>query len=215
MLEIENKNVICIVIDKLIKKRHYISCIATNKNIFAKIIANILINYVFETHDLSISITSNRESQFVTTIWRFFCKRLNIKCNFFIVYYSKTDEQIERVNQNIETNLRKYYNYMQDDWFKWLVMTEFFDNDRLSKIIKLIFFFANKSFHLRMTFDSNIVFYESTRERLLIAKIEDITSIMINILFYIKFNAKRFKVVMSIKVNKHRKSIYYVKKDII
>ena len=38
-------------------------------------------------------------------------------------------------------------------------MIEFLNNDRLSEITKLIFFFANKDFHLRMTFKSDNIIY--------------------------------------------------------
>ena len=54
-------------------------------------------------------------------------------------------------------------------------MIEFFDNDRLFEVTKLIFFFVNKSFHSRMIIESNDIVYEFTRERLLIKKASDIT----------------------------------------
>jgi len=53
-------------------------------------------------------------------------------------------------------------------------MIEFIDNNVLSSVIFLILFFMNKSFHPRMSFDLDIIKYESTRERLQIARAEDI-----------------------------------------
>jgi len=53
-------------------------------------------------------------------------------------------------------------------------MIEFADNNVLSSVISLIFFFMNKSFHPHMSFDPDIIEYESTRECLQIARIEDI-----------------------------------------
>ena len=66
--EADGKDVICTVIDKLTKERHYASCIATDKGTSTKATADILINYVFRTHDLPISITSDRDPQFVATV---------------------------------------------------------------------------------------------------------------------------------------------------
>ncbi len=53
-------------------------------------------------------------------------------------------------------------------------MIEFVDNNILFSVIFLILFFMNKSFHSRMSFDPDIIEYESTRERLQIARAEDI-----------------------------------------
>jgi len=58
----DQKNAICIVIDKLIRKQHYIACIVTNESIFVEATTNILLYDVFKYHDLSILIIFNRES---------------------------------------------------------------------------------------------------------------------------------------------------------
>ena len=86
-------------------------------------------------------------------------------------------------------------------------MIEFLNNNRLSKITKLIFFFANKNFHLRITFESNDITYNFTQKRLLIVKIENIIDIMINIFKFMQNNVERFKKVMLTQINKHRKLI--------
>ena len=178
-------NVIYIVIDKFFKKRHYIFCKVTNEKTSTKIIILILINWIFRTYDLFRFIISNRDFQFIIVVWKSFCKRLNIKCNFFTIFYFQSNESLKRVNQNVETHFQKYYNYMQDDWTKWLIMIKFSNNDRLLKITKLIFFFANKSFHFRITFELNDITYNFIRKRLLIVKAENIINIMINIFKFI------------------------------
>ena len=45
-------------------------------------------------------------------------------------------------------------------------MIEFVNNNVLFSIIFLTLFFINKNFHSCMSFDSDIIEYESTRERL-------------------------------------------------
>jgi len=62
LLESNQKNAICIVINKLTRERHYIACIAIDESIFAKTTINILLYDVFKYHDLSILIIFDRES---------------------------------------------------------------------------------------------------------------------------------------------------------
>ncbi len=133
-----------------------------------------LLQWVYWFRDLSNFIVFDRDSQFIFILWKSLCKWLSIFLRLFIVYHSQIDDQSEQVNQNIKRYLRFFCLYMQNDWFKWLLMIEFVDNNILSSIIFLIFFFMNKSFHSRMSFDSDIIEYESIRERLQIIRVEDI-----------------------------------------
>ena len=74
-------------------------------------------------------------------------------------------------------------------------------------------FFADKSFHSRISFSSNIIFYEFTRERLQVAKAENIAEIMKNILKFMKDKLEKARERMIAQVNKHRKKIFYQKDD--
>ena len=73
-------NVICIIIDKLFRKRYYKLCTTIDENISTEIIAEILIRKIFKYHDLFIFITSNKNSQFIIIVWKVFCCRLRIIC---------------------------------------------------------------------------------------------------------------------------------------
>ncbi len=168
-------NVFLTIICRLSKERHYISCITENEDITVKKTAEMLIQWVYWTHDLSSFIVSDRSSQFTFILWKSLCKRLNINLWFSTVYHSQINDQSEQVNQNIERYLRFFCSYMQDDWFKWLLMIKFVDNNILFSIIFLILFFMNKSFHSCMSFDSDIIKYESTCERLQINWIKNIS----------------------------------------
>ena len=77
-------------------------------------------------------------------------------------------------------------------------MIKFSNYDRLLKVTKLIFFFANKSFYFRMTFKSDDITYNFIQKRLLIVKVENIIDIMINIFKFMQNNIERFKKIMSI-----------------
>ena len=74
-----------------------------------------LIKKIFRLYELSTSIMFDRGSQFIVTIWKSFCKRLSIQVKLFIIFYSETNEQIERSNQDLKRHLRIYCNHMQDD----------------------------------------------------------------------------------------------------
>ena len=159
-------NAILTIICRLSKERHYISCITENEDITVKKTAEMLIQWVYWTHDLLSFIISDRGLQFIFILWKSLCKRLDINLRLSTVYHSQINNQSERVNQNIERYLRFFCSYMQDNWSKWLLMIKFVDNNVLFSVIFLIFFFMNKGFHSCMSFDSDIIEYESTRERL-------------------------------------------------
>jgi len=127
----------------------------------------------------------------------------------FIAYHSQTDDQSERVNQNVERYLRFFCSYMQNDWFKWLFMVEFVDNNALSSATSLTPFFMNKSFHPRMSFDPDIIEYESTRERLQTARTEDISDHMNKTLTFAREALAKTREQMVNQANKHRKKVNY------
>ncbi len=177
-------NVILTVICKLLKERHYISCITDDEDTTVKKTAEMLLQWVYQTYDLSSFIVFDRDSQFIFILWKFLCKWLSISLQLFIIYHFQINDQSERVNQNVERYLRSFCLYMQNDWSKWLLMIEFVNNNVLFSIIFLILFFMNKSFHSCMSFDSDIIEYESIRERLQIAWIKDIFNHMNNTLIF-------------------------------
>ncbi len=53
-------------------------------------------------------------------------------------------------------------------------MIKFINNNALFLTIFMIFFFMNKSFHSRISFDLDLIEYKSTRERLQTARAKDI-----------------------------------------
>ncbi len=57
-------------------------------------------------------------------------------------------------------------------------MIEFVDNNALFSVIFSIFFFLNKDFHSRMSFELDVIKYESFRERLQTTKVENISENM-------------------------------------
>ncbi len=202
-------NAILTVICRLSKERHYISCITDDEDITAEKTAKMLIQWVYQTHDLSSFIVSDRGLQFISILWKFLCKWLSIFLQLFIVYHLQINDQSERVNQNVKRYLWFFCSYMQNDWFKWLLMIEFVNNNVLSSIIFLILFFMNKNFHSRMSFDSDIIEYESIRERLQIDWVKNISEQMNKTLIFAREALIKTRKQMMNQANKHRKKINY------
>ncbi len=67
---------------------------------------------------------------------------------------------------------------MQNDWAKLLLITEFVDNNALFSIIFLISFFLNKDFHSHMSFELDVIEYESSHECLQTTKVKNISEHM-------------------------------------
>ncbi len=202
-------NVILTVICRLSKERHYISCIIDDKDIIVKKTAEMLFQWVYWTYDLSNFIVFDRDSQFIFILWKFLCKWLSISLWLFIIYHFQINDQSEQVNQNVKRYLYFFCLYMQNDWFKWLFMIKFINNNILFSVIFLTLFFMNKNFHSCMSFDSDIIEYESTCERLQIIRVEDIFNHMNKMLIFAREALIKTRKWIMKQANKYRKKINY------
>ena len=89
--ESDENNAILIVIDRLSKKQHYILCWSDDEKIFAEQTVKLLLIWVFRIHELSRSIVFDRDSQFISIVWKSLCLRLDIKMKLFTDYHSQID----------------------------------------------------------------------------------------------------------------------------
>ncbi len=170
----EDYNIICTIICHLIKECHYVFCHWRDDDISVEETVWIMLWNVYWLHDLLSSIVSNRDFQFISTMWKSLCKRLRITASLFTVYHSEINDQSKQVNQDVKRELRIYCNYMQDDWVKWISMMKFSNNSNIFLITSMTFFYFNKEFHSRMSFDSDTMNYETTHEQLKARKADDI-----------------------------------------
>ncbi len=168
---------------------------------------------VYWLHNLSSSIVSNRDSQFISIMWQSLCKRLRITTSLLTIYHSEIDDQSKWVNQDVERKLRIYCNYMQNDWAKWLSMMKFSENFNIFSIISMISFYFNKEFHLRMSFDSDTTDYKTIRERLEVRKVDDIVIWMKELLIFDHQQLKKTKQIIEAQINKHRRDVIYEVND--
>ncbi len=213
--ESDENNAILTVIDQLFKKRHYILCWSDDEEIFAEQTVKLLLIWVFRVHELSRSIMFNCDSQFISIVWKSLCLRLNIKMKLFTDYHLQINDQTKRVNQNVKWYLRSYCSYMQDDWFIWLSITEFVNNNVISSLIEQSMFFLNKNFHSHMSFDSNSIEYEIIQARIEADKAKNIFKHMKWSLALIKQALARIRVIMKKQIDKHRKKMIYKINDMM
>ncbi len=205
----KGKNVILTVICRFTKKWHYISCFTDDEKITAEKTAELMLQWIYWIHDLLNFIVLNRDSQFTFILWKSLCKRLDINLQLFTVYHSQINDQSEQVNQNVERYLQSFCSYMQNDWAKLLLMIEFVNNNALFSVIFLISFFLNKDFHSCISFELDIIEYESFRERLQTTKVENISEHMNKTLKFARKSLVKTRKQMMKQVNKHRKEVDY------
>ena len=91
---------------------------ATTTSIFSSEVARIYQNDIWKIHGIPKKIISDRRPQFTSTFIGELYKALGIKRAILIVYHLQTDDQMERINQEVKVFLRHYINYRQDDWIK-------------------------------------------------------------------------------------------------
>jgi len=79
-------------------------------------------------------------------------------------YHPQTDGQTERINQVIESYLRSYCNYEQNDWASMLAMAEYAYNNSKHSSTKISPFYANYGFEPRTTWPTEIQFRNPASE---------------------------------------------------
>jgi len=77
----------------------------------------------------------------------------------------------------------------------------------------MIFFYFNKEFHSRMSFDSDTTDYKTTRERLEARKADDIVIQMKELLNFNRQQLKKMKLIIEVQINKHRRNVIYKVND--
>ena len=101
------------------------SFILTHDTITSAQLAKLFIIHVFYKHGVSLHVTSDQGSEFVSCFFQSIPKALNMKLHFTLGYHPEGDRQMEHVNQTLEQYLRIYCNYQQDNWHSLLPIAEF------------------------------------------------------------------------------------------
>jgi hypothetical protein len=137
---------IWVVIDRLTKMAHFVP-MRTGEKSPAKDLAITFAKEVWRLHGLPSDIVSDRGSLFISSFWKELMEHLGVELNLSTAFHPQTDGQTERVNQTLETYLRHFSNFQQDDWTDLLPMAEYAYNTAVSEATKVSPFFANYGFN--------------------------------------------------------------------
>jgi len=136
----EGYGTILVVIDRLTKMSHFISC---SKDLDARQFANLFMKEIVRLHGLLHHIITDRGTLFTLDLWKKTAGKLEIERRLSTAFHPQTDGQSERTNDILEQYLRAYINYQQDDWSGYLPLAEFAYNNGYQETIKNTPFFAN------------------------------------------------------------------------
>jgi len=84
-------------------------------------------------HGLPESIILDREVQFAVGIIRELNNLLEIQTKLLTAYHSQTDEQMKRINQELEQYLRVFIDHRQEQWLDWLRICHKLQSDHNSR----------------------------------------------------------------------------------
>ena len=140
------KDSVLVFVDRMPKMAHFIPCL---KSTSTPDFAQLFIAHVVRLHGLPDSIVSDCGSIFTSKFWSSLASILNIDPRKSTAFHPQTDGQTERTNQTLETYLRIFTNYQQDDWFDLLPLAEFTYNNARHESTKMSPFYANYGYHPR------------------------------------------------------------------
>ena len=101
-------------------------------------ITKLYLEQVFPYVGVPEKIISDRDTGFTSKIFKELCEMLRIKQNVASAYHPQTDGQSEKTNQHVETALRIFINFRQDDWSELLPIVQYQLNSRFSVSTKQI-----------------------------------------------------------------------------
>ncbi len=116
-----------VVVDRFTKRAHFV---ATTIHLEAEGAARLYRDHVWKHHGWPTKIITDRGTQFKAKFVIELNKLFGIQTALSTAYHPQTDGQTERTNMELETYLRLYCNYMQDDWYDHLAFAEFAYNNR-------------------------------------------------------------------------------------
>jgi len=127
--------------------------IATTEKTSAEELTKLFQDHVWKLHGLPESIISDRGIQFAAGMMRELNNLLEIQTKLLTAYYSQTDGQTERINQELEQYLRVFIDHRQEQWPDWLGTAEFAYNNKIYTVTKISPFKANYGQDPRMGFE--------------------------------------------------------------
>lgn len=114
-------NYILVVVDKFSKMAHFIP---TTTNVTSKQTAELLINNIVRLHGLPDAIISDRGHEFTASLFQEVWKAMGTELRMSTAYHPQSDGQTERVNRELEQQLRAHADRTGSNWKEWLAIVE-------------------------------------------------------------------------------------------
>jgi len=111
--KVGNFDAILTVVDAYSKRMHFIPCLS---DVTALEAAQLLREHVFKLHGYPKVLVSDRGPVFTSQVWQELIRLLKGKQNLSSSFHPQTDGASEKANDMIESCIRAFTNYQQDDW---------------------------------------------------------------------------------------------------
>ncbi|GKA06016.1 putative reverse transcriptase domain-containing protein [Tanacetum coccineum] len=105
-------------------------------------LARLYINEIVASHDMPVSIISDRDSYFISRFWQSLLKALGTRLDLSIAYHPKTDGQSERTIQTLKDMLKACGNDFGGNWDIHLPLVELSYNNSYHSSVKCALFEA-------------------------------------------------------------------------
>ena len=140
----DKTNILLVITDRLSKG---IILIPISRKFFdAEGLAKVFLQYYVPHHWIPKSIVSDRGPQFVNAFWSLICEQLNINQRLSTAYHPETDGSTERANQEVETYLRTFVAYEQNDWVRWIPLAQIAINNKPASSTQISPFFMSHGY---------------------------------------------------------------------
>jgi len=127
-------NSVLVIVDRFTKRVLYLP---TTKNVDAPGLADLIYREVVLYSGVPDSFVTDRGSVFTSGYWSTLVYQLKCKRRLSTAFHPQTDGQTERQNQELETHLRIYANWEQDDWAQLLDVAAFAYNSKYNSTIRM------------------------------------------------------------------------------
>ncbi|KAI3810829.1 hypothetical protein L1987_20451 [Smallanthus sonchifolius] len=124
---------IWVIVDCLTKSAHFLPIKETDKT---EKLAKLYIKEIVARHGVPISIISDRDSRFVSRIWKSLQEAMDTRLDMSTAYHPQTDGQSERTIQTLEDMLRACVIDFGGNWDTHLPLAEFSYNNSYHTSIK-------------------------------------------------------------------------------
>lgn len=119
---------------------------------------------VWKYHGFPEDVVSDRDGTFTGQFFTDLYDYLGIKRSMSTAHHPQTDGQTERIHQVIESYLRSYFNYEQNDWASMLAMADYAYNNLKHSATKISPFYANYGFEPGTNWPTEVQFRNPASE---------------------------------------------------